>query len=102
MSKDRQKISRFFRPVLEELEDRRLMAWVPIGPAPQLNNPLATPAGGSLGTPNQGLSGRISDIAIIDDYDGQHLGHQAMLLSTSAGGAWSSSNFGTASPTWTP
>lgn len=86
-----------FRPAVEVLEDRYQPSWVPVGPSPQLN-----PLGGTLGTIGQPVSGRIADMAIVTDYDGQHLGHQALVLGAASGGIWWSDNFGTDVPTWTP
>lgn len=93
----------YYRLDFEILEDRCLMSgWMPANGTQTSNRPAAGfPGGDSLGTIGQALSGRISDILVSSDYDGQHLGHQAMLLAASGGGIWWSNNFGTDVPTWT-
>jgi hypothetical protein len=53
---------RHYRPLLESLEKRCLLAapiWADIGPNPQLNDP---------DTGNQDVSGRVSALAVLNDY----------------------------------
>ena len=79
-----------FVPGLEPLEPRWLLAWTPIGPAPQ-QDPSAL-----LSPTDQPLTGRVSALAVTLDTHG----NQLLLLGAASGGVWWSDDFQTNSPTW--
>ena len=85
--------ARLVRLELEQLEERRLLAWNPIGPAPLLNSI----AGISNRNP-EAVTGRVTALAVGQD----NAGTTAMFLGAAGGGVWRSTDFTTGSPTWTP
>lgn len=64
--------------------------WIPVGPAPEDMSALN----------NADVSGAVWTIAFSTDFDGQ--GTPAMFIGTAGGGVWRSTNFTSASPTWSP
>ncbi|MBI2806398.1 MAG: hypothetical protein HYX68_15570 [Planctomycetes bacterium] len=78
---------------LEILEDRTLLAWNPIGPAPL----LGATAGIANSNP-EAVTGRVTALAVGQN----NVGNPAMFLGSAAGGVWRSTDFTTANPTWTP
>lgn len=86
-----------YRPVLESLEDRTLMAisllgvpnWVEQGPGPLFN-------GAVQGIPNGPVAGAIQTIAPHPTQA------NTVLIGSVNGGIWRTTNANAASPTWTP
>jgi hypothetical protein len=74
---------------VEPLEDRCLLAWTAIGPAPE--------QGGLQGpTP---VTGRVSALALVNTHTPSV---QTLFLGAAGGGVWTSTNCWEASPTYTP
>lgn len=90
---------RSYRPTVEGLEDRQLLAaWKAVGPAPEFI-PSSFDTGGSV-SPGQNVSGLVSALAFSPDSDGR--GTPALYLGTAGGGVWVSNNFQGNNPTWKP
>jgi len=85
---------RFFRPTLEPLEDRILLAWEPLGPAPQSNGWWTV-----ADAPTEPVTGRASALAFGQDNAGQ----AALFLGAEGGGVFRSivdAAFTANTPTW--
>jgi hypothetical protein len=81
------------RLVVEVLEDRVLLAWAPIGPAPLLNSTYD-----SAGVATEAVTGHITALEFGQDNGGT----PALFLGSASGRVWRSTNFAAAQPTWTP
>jgi hypothetical protein len=101
--------ARSVRPLLELLEDRTLLANVPIwtfmGPMPQTDPDLFLSSTGESGSGgDQNYSGRTAALAVSNDYDGQ--GHAALFAGSASGGVWrtvlSPWNNGSFNVSWQP
>src|SRR5437762_2911311 len=77
--------TRFCCPCLELLEDRTLLNWTPIGPAPQTDPGLLIPASQPREGLDQNYSGRVSALAVSAGYAPDY---DALFAGSASGGIW--------------
>lgn len=72
--------SRSYKPTVDELEPRILLAWTALGPRPQSGWPV----------PNsifaQDVAGRVTSLGYSVNFDGMN--HNAIIMGTAGGGIW--------------
>jgi hypothetical protein len=89
----RPRAARSFRPSLHLLEDRCLLAWSPIGPAPIIDS-----SADYAGNRTLAATGAIDAIAFGQDNNG----NSAEFVGSLSGGLFRSTDFTSNTPTWAP
>ena len=80
------------RLTVEQLEDRLLLAWTALGPAPE----AFFQQGGYQ--PKMNVSGRVSALAYDNSFDDQN--HPALFVGSASGGIWRTTDVSSNSPVW--
>src|SRR6266851_588794 len=79
-AKKQQARFRLYKPLVDVLESRTLLAWTPIGPLTQTGWPV----------PNsifaEPVAGRVTSLAYSTNFDGQN--HNEIIMGTAGGGIW--------------